>query len=297
LFRRALFGADQPLGEVWTREIANKLGRDQLVDFHAREIAPDNMTVFMIGDIDIDTATAALEHSFGHWKARNASAIRPIGRALARMPRVILIDQPDAKQSTIRVGHALAPYDADSSTELDVVNAIFGADFEARINMNLREDKSWSYGIGSRIWKNTSGDQYLVVGGSVQTDKTAESMQEIMREYTEYVSSRPATDTELQRVKLNRTRSLPGRFASKRGFLQSMIASNSFGLPFNYAEGTAARIEAVTLDGVNRLARSVIHPDELTWVVVGDLAKIEDKVCSLNYGPVEVWDGFGNRVR
>jgi zinc protease len=297
LFRRALYGADHPLGGVWNPDLVNNLTRERIVEFHSREVAPDNMTVFMIGDVDIDMASAALNKSFGKWNGNSQSAIRPIGNIVSSGPRVILIDQPDAPQSTIRVGHSLAPYDAEGDTELGVVNAVLGADFEARINMNLREEKSWSYGIGSRIAKNASGDQYLVVAGSVQTDKTMESLQEIMREYSEYVSTRPATGDELQRVKLNRTRSLPGRFSSKRGFLGSMIASDSFGLPFDYAENTAARVDAVTLDGVNQRARNVIRPDELTWVVVGDLAEIEEKVRSLNYGSVEIWDGFGNRVR
>jgi len=67
-----------------------------------------------------------------------------------------------------------------------------------------------------------------------------------------------------------------------------MIASNNFGLPFDYAENTAARIDAITLDGVNNRARDVIRPDELTWIVVGDLSKIEDSLRSLEFGPVEV---------
>jgi zinc protease len=297
LFRRALYGDEHPLGGVWTPDLVNNLNRERIVEFHEREIAPDNMTVFMIGDIDLETATRTLNDSFGSWKAKNRSARQPIGDAVADSARVILIDQPDAEQSTIRVGQPIAPFDAEGDTELDVVNGVFGADFEARINMNLREDKSWSYGIGSRVSKNTSGEQYLVVAGSVQTDKTMESMQELMREFSEYVGSRPATGEELQRVKLNRIRTLPGRFASKRGFLSSMIASDSFGLPYNFAESTAARVDAVTLDGVNERARAVIRPGELTWVIVGDLAKIEDGVRSLNFGPVEVWDGFGNRIR
>jgi len=297
LFRRALYGADHPLGGVWAPELVDNLNRERLAEFHEREVAPDNMTVFMIGDIDIETATNALNRTFGKWRKKNHSAMRPIGAATGSGPRVILIDQPDAPQSTIRVGHSLPGYQMEGDTELDVVNAIFGADFESRINMNLREEKAWSYGIGSNIAKNTSGDQYLVVGGGVQTDKTAESMREIMREYREYVTTRPADADELQRVKLNRTRSLPGRFSSKRGFLGSMMASNSFGLPFDYAEDTAARVEAVTLDGVNRRAQEVIRPGELTWVVVGDLAVIEDEIRSLGFGPVEVWDGFGKRIR
>ena len=297
LFRRALYGADHPLGGVWTPDLVQNLNRERIVEFHIREIAPDNITIFMIGDVDLDTAVSAVEASFGEWGAVHRSQRQAIGKASGSAPRVILVDNPDAPQSTIRVGHAIGPYDAEGNAELSVVNGVFGADFEARINMNLREDKSWSYGMGSGILSNTSGDQALAVFGSVQTDKTMESMQEVMREYEEYVSTRPATPSELERVKLNRIRSLPGRFATKRGFLTSMISSDSFGLPFDYAETTAARVGAVTLDGVNRRTRQIVRPDELTWVIVGDLDEIEEKVRSLNYGPVEVWDGFGNRIR
>ena len=163
--------------------------------------------------------------------------------------------------------------------------------------MNLREDKAWSYGMGSGIGKNTSGDQYLVVAGSVQTDKTIESMQEIMREYREIVTTRPVSEAELQRVKLSRTQSLPGRFASKRGFLASMMASDNYGLPLDYAETAADRINSVSLDAVNQRARSTIRPDDLTWVVIGDLEKVEEGIRELGYGEMEVWDGFGNRLR
>ncbi|MED5461821.1 MAG: pitrilysin family protein, partial [Pseudomonadota bacterium] len=236
LFRRALYGADHPLGGVWTPDLVENLNRERIVEFHIREIAPDNITIFMIGDVDLDTAVSAVEASFGEWGAVHRSQRQAIGKASGPAPRVILVDNPDAPQSTIRVGHAIGPHDAEGNAELSVVNGVFGADFEARINMNLREDKSWSYGMGSGILSNTSGDQALAVFGSVQTDKTMESMQEVMREYEEYVSTRPATPSELERVKLNRIRSLPGRFATKRGFLTSMISSDSFGLPFDYAE-------------------------------------------------------------
>jgi zinc protease len=163
--------------------------------------------------------------------------------------------------------------------------------------MNLREDKHWSYGMRSGIQQNTSGDQYLAVSGSVQTDKTMESMQEIMKEFEEFVTTRPATDTEVSRVKINRTRSLPGTFSTNRGFLASIMTSDSYGLPFDYAETVDERIDAVTTDAVNRRAREMIEPGKLTWIVVGDLAEIEDKVRSLEYGEVEVWDAFGKRIR
>jgi zinc protease len=297
LFERAVYGPDNPLGSVWTPELLEQVDRDMLVDFHKQEIAPDNMTVFMIGNIGIEEATEAVERSFSKWKANSQSARKPIGEAAAAKPRVILVDQPEAPQSTIIAGHAIAPYDPDTSTELYIMNGVFGGGFEARINMNLREDKHWSYGMRSGIRQNTSGDQYIAVSGSVQTDKTTESMQEIMREYEEFVSTRPADQDEVDRVKLNRTRSLPGNFATNRGFLASIIASDSYGLPHDYAETRGARIDAVTMDAVNERARDTVDPNQLTWVIVGDLAQIEDKVRSLEYGDFEVWDAFGNRIR
>jgi len=265
--------------------------------FHAREVAPDNIKIFMIGDIDLKTAKESVEASFGSWKDKNDSMLGAVGRAMAPTPKVILVNQPQAVQSTIIAGHAIAPFNATSNTELTVLNAIFGGAFEARINMNLREDKGWSYGMYSGVQSNRSGDQTLTVSGSVQTDKTMESMQEIKQEFDEFLSTNPARDDELQRVKLNRTRSQPGRFATKRGFLQSMMASDSFGLPFDYAEGAAERLNAVSLQRMSARAAELMHPEELIWVIVGDLSEIEEKVRLLNYGEVEVWDGFGNKVR
>jgi zinc protease len=297
LFERAVYGPDNPLGAVWTPELLEQVDRDLLMAFHRDEVAPDNITVFMIGDIEIDEAKVAVERSFGKWKGDSNSARKSIGDAEQSRPRVILVDHPEAPQSTIVAGHAIAPYDPETSTNLYIMNGVFGGGFEARINMNLREDKHWSYGMRSGIRQNASGDQYIAVSGSVQTDKTMESMQEIMREYEDFVSSRPATDEEVDRVKLNRTRSLPGTFATNRGFLSSIISSDSYGLPFDYAETRAARIDAVTTDIVNESARGVIDPGKLTWVVVGDLSQIEDKVRSLEYGDLEVWDAFGNRLR
>ena len=95
LFRRALFGAEHPLGGVWTPELVENLTRDRIREFHAQEVAPNAMTVFMIGDIDIDTAVDALESSFGRWRDESESGRVPIGPVVADGPRVILIDQPE----------------------------------------------------------------------------------------------------------------------------------------------------------------------------------------------------------
>ncbi len=297
LFERAIYGEDNPMGGIWTPELAEQVDRSKLRDFHDQEITPDQMTVYMIGDVDLETAKNAVKAAYGKWKAKSRSALTGIGSAPEPGARVILVDHPEAVQSTILAGHAIAPFDANVNTELSIMNAVFGGSFESRINMNLREDKSWSYGMRSGIRQNRSGDQYIAVAGSVQTDKTMESMQEIMREYSEFISTRPATETEVERMKLNMTRSLPGLFATNGGFLASIVSSDSFGLPFDYAERRGERLAAITTAGVIARSKAVIAPDKLTWVVVGDLEQIEEKVRSLNYGEVEIWDAFGRRLR
>jgi zinc protease len=297
LLERAMYGPDSPKGSVWTPELVEQVDRARLEVWHRVEIAPDNMTIYMIGDIDMDDATKAVDKAFGKWTAKNASARRDIGDAVDSGGRVILIDYPGAASSTIASGRAIAPFDANTWVSLSMMNRVLGGAFEARLNMNLREDKSWSYGYNSGISRNTSGEMLFGTYGQVQTDKTAESMQEIKRELDEFVSTRPATADEIARVKLNRVRSLPGSFATNSGFLGSIISSASYDLPFNYAETAADRIEAVMLTDVRAAAKEIVDSSQLTWVVVGDLEKMEEQVRALGFADVEVWDAFGNKQR
>jgi zinc protease len=297
LFDRAVYGADTPMGAVWTPELLEQVDRAKLESFHGTEITPDKITIYMIGDIRIEEASKTVDAAFGRWKVKGDGVRKTVGNADEPRARVILVDYPGAESSTIVAGHAIAPYDADSWTEMSIMNRVIGGSFESRLNMNLREDKGWSYGYSSRVNSNTSGDMTITSSGQVQTDKTAESMQEVMREFSEFVSTRPATAEEVERAKLNRTRSLPGSFSTNRGFLSSIVRSDSYGLPFDYAETAADRIGAVTPDGVAARARNLIDPGKLTWLVTGDLEKIEESVRALNYGDVEVWDAFGNKLR
>ena len=296
-FNRAIYGDESPLGMVWTPQLVDDFSVDTLRAFHDREVAPDNITIYMIGNISLDEARSSVEAAFGDWHHHAKSGRAPIGAAAPGSARVILVHEPDAVQSTIFAGHAIPPFDPETNTVLTFVNDVIGGTFESRINMNLREDKAWSYGARSGIARNASGDQTFAVSTSVQTDKTAESMQEIMRELQEYVSTRPATGEEVERIRLNRTRSLPGSYSSNQGFLSSIVNSDSYGLPFDYGESAAERLNTVTLDEVIARTRAVIDPGILTWVVVGDLSHIEEKVRALDFGTVEVWDGFGNKVR
>lgn len=297
LFNRAIYGAGSPAGRVLAINDVAGLSRKDLLAFHQRVISPENLTIYAVGGVDAGTVKRAVNQTFGKWRGSGAPVPEPTVAALPPKPRILLVDKPDAVQSNIMAGHAWPAFDAKQQAMREAANAILGGHFLARLNMNLRVEKGWSYGVNSFIGPNPSGDQYIAVAGSVQTDKTKESMVEIVRELREYVSKRPATPEELEEYKISMIRSIPGTYTNRDSFLQSMQHSALYGLPYDHDGKSISRVEAVALDDVNATARALIRPDKLTWVIVGDLDEIEEDVRSLGYGEVEVWDPFGNRLR
>lgn len=296
-FNKAVFGEDAVNGNILAIDDLNELTRSELLAFYNAEVQPDNMTVYVSGNLSMKDARKLVESAFGDWKGKAKSNLKPIGKAKSLEPRVILINKPGAVQSTILAGHALAPWNAADATSYTMLNGILGGGFLARINMNLREDKGWAYGARSRINNNISGDQTITVSSNVQIDKTVESMAEILKELKDITGKRPGTKEEYNRVVQSRVRALPGTFSSGTAFLRSIISSDRKGLEYNYAEGDADRVKAVNLNELNELASEIIKPEKLTWIVVTDLSKVEDQIRSLDYGKVEVWDYEGNKVK
>jgi zinc protease len=171
----------------------------------------------------------------------------------------------------------------------DLVNDVIGGSFTARINMNLREDKGWSYGARSFVL-STLGPQVFGVSTGVQTDKTAESIVEIDRELREYLTTRPPTADELEKAKASRTLKLPGRNETTSGLLSSLNEIALFGYSDDYFETYAKDVSASSVDDLIKLAPTLIQPDKLLWVVVGDRATIEAKIKELGLGEVKVME-------
>jgi zinc protease len=162
--------------------------------------------------------------------------------------------------------------------------------------MNLREDKHWSYGSRASL-ADALGQRPWLLSAPVQTDKTVESMREILREVTEYVGARPATAEEVTKIRNRDVRALSGRYETNAAVAGAITEMITFGRPDNYVRTLKGRIEAQTDDGVRAAAREALDPARLTWVVIGDLAKIEQPIRDLKLGTVQVLDADGNPVR
>ena len=181
-------------------------------------------------------------------------------------------------------------------TAIEGMNDVLGGSFTSRINMNLREDKHWSYGARTTI-PDARGQRPFYVMAPVQTDKTSESMAEVERELDLMVGEHPPTAAELETIKKENILTLSGRWETGRAILQGLGEIVQFDLPEDHWNRYPARIEGLTLDQVRSAAATYLVPERMVWVVVGDREKIEPGIRGLDLGEVMVLDADGERVR
>jgi predicted Zn-dependent peptidase len=287
-----------PFSGSGTEDSIQSLKREDLVAYHRDFVRPDNARVLVAGDTTMAAILPLLEKHFGSWRAPASPrpAIEVPTVAPPAQPRVYLIDRKEAPQSLILAGLLAPSTMAPNATEIGTMNAILGGSFTSRINMNLREDKHWTYGAGISL-SNARGQRPWFVYAPVQADKTAESIAEIQREIAEYIGDKPATAEEIDKIKARDVRSLPGAYETIRAVQGALRFILQFDRPDDWIQGSKARIEGQTPEAIRAAAREVIRPDSLTWVVVGDLSKIEGAVRALQLGAVQVLDENGKPLR
>ena len=267
----------------------NSLTRADLVAFHRTWLRPDNATIFVVGDTSLEEMMPELERAFGAWRTPSGDIPAKNIANVARPDKgkVIIFDKPGSPQSLILAGHVAPPTNAPNAIAINAMNDILGGQFTARVNMNLREDKGWAYGAFTFL-QGARGQRPYMVYAPVQTDKTIDSVRELIKELNDYKTTRPATADELQRVVLSNTRSLPGAFETSDDVLGSLVSSSRYGRPWNYPATLKAKYEALDGDDIGSAADEVVHPESLIWVIVGDREEIEAGLRGLDLGPVEV---------
>jgi zinc protease len=287
-----------PFSGTGTEASIAALTRQDLLDYTHRWVRPEGATVLVVGDTTLAEIVPLLEKHFGDWKGEGpapANAAVPVVANPAKA-RVFLIDQPGAVQANIYAGELMPPSTDPGAIRLDIANTVIGGDFTSRLNMNLREAKHWSYGARTTL-RDALGQRPWLVVAPVQIDKTAESMAEIRRELTEYTDgSHPVTPEEVARIRAIKILSLPGAYETAGAVMNTLAGIVRYHRPDDYVFRRKAEIEGMTADQVAAAAK-VFDPGALTWVVVGDLKKIEDKVRALDFGPVTVLDADGNAAK
>ncbi|MED5526188.1 MAG: pitrilysin family protein [Pseudomonadota bacterium] len=283
-----------PLTGSGTKASIEALTRADLKRYHQDWLRPDNARLVVVGDTTEAELKPLLEKRLAGWQAPATAkpAINLAQVAPQQQSRVFLIDQPGSPQATIIAGQLAPSKSSDQADAIEVMNGILGGTFTSRLNMNLREDKHWSYGAGS-FWVKAKGQGIYAAYAPVQVDKTKESIEEIEKELHGFVGKHPATAAELAKLQANKTAELPGAYETKSALASSIGKTLDSGKDMTWLAGYSDRIKALKLKDVQQAA-TLIQPQALTWVIVGDLSKMEAQVRSLKLGPVTKLDSDGN---
>ncbi len=297
VFPKLVFGEGHAYGTPFTGSGFEKtvagITRDDLVKFHATWFKPNHAAIVVVGDTTLAEIQPKLEALFGSWKAgdvpkKNLKEVQPQPKQV-----VYLIDRPGSVQSMVIAGHVAPPKANPDEIAIEALNRILGGSFTSRINMNIREDKHWSYGAGSMVVP-TSGQRPFVVFAPVQSDKTKETLAEISKELKGPLGDRAVTTDELEKAQDGLTLSLPGRWETGRAVGGSIAELLRYGLPDDYFATYPKKVRALTVANEAAAARQLLHPDSVVWVVVGDRSKIEGPIRGLGLGEVKLLDADGN---
>jgi zinc protease len=300
VFPKLLYGPTHAYGNPYsgsgTEESVGKLTRDDLMKFHATWFKPNNATLLVVGDTTLAEIQPKLEALFAGWKSAPVPQKNIATTPLPDKQVVYLVDKPGALQSVILAGVLAPPKSNPDELSIESMNTVLGGAFISRLNMNLRENKHWSYGAGSFL-PAARGQRIFLVYAPVQTDKTKESAVEITSELRGILKDRLITADELAMAKSNLTQALPGLWETNNAVGQAIKEIVEFRLTPDYYSTYAGKVKALTVTNLNEAAVKVVRPENLVWVVVGDREKIEKGIRELNIGEVRLIDADGNLIK
>ena len=291
-----LYGEGHAYANPWTgsgtEASTARIGRNDLVAFHRTWFKPNHATMVVTGATTMAEIRPKLERLFAGWKSGDIP-VKNIGQVPQQSrPTVYLLDRPGSIQSLILVGNLAPPKANPDEQAIETMNEVLGGSFTSRINMNLREDKHWSYGAFT-FFRDARGQRPFAVYAPVQTDKTTEAVAEVQKELRGILTDRPPTAEELSRAVSGLTLTLPGNWETMGAVSGSVQDIVIFGLDDHYYDTYADRVRAQTITSVSAAAKETIHPDNLVWVVVGDRAKIEPGLRGLKLGEIRLIDADG----
>ncbi len=274
-----------PLTGSGTEETIRKMTREDAVRFHATWFKPNNATLIVVGDTTVAEIKPEIESFFGSWSAADIPIMNLAAVKQPSKPTIYLVDKPGAQHSIVLAGTIAPPPRAEAEIALETMNNVFGGTFGARLNMNLREDKHWSYGAGSVLYSAHAQRPFLAYA-SVQRDKTADSISEMLKELNGITGADPIRPDELDKVKQQQIFELPGAHETMNSIGNLFGDLLELGLPLDYYDTYVSRVSALTIADVESCAKSLLNPEHMIWMVVGDRAAIEPALRELGIGEI-----------
>jgi zinc protease len=293
-FSRALYGPDHPYGRgnLGTEESMQRISEADLRDFWRRWFRPDNAALIVVGAIDTAELRALTERLWASWAAAPIAApAKPEAPAASTAARVVIIDKPSAPQAELRIGRIGTVRTTPEFPALQVLNEAIGGGFTSRLNLDLREEKGYTYGIGSRFEYGRRPGPF-VVRTAVKSDVAIPAIREILAQLKR-AGAAPLTTEELQRARGSLTQSLPAMFETNGATGSSFGELFAYGLPLDYFRRLPSQLKEVRAADLLPLAQRYLDPAPMVVIAVGDRATLQPALEALKLGPIEVWTVAG----
>ncbi|MCF7805071.1 MAG: insulinase family protein [Candidatus Marinimicrobia bacterium] len=295
-FYKVIYTKGHPYGtpDEGTEESLNEFTPEDLRQFRDDYYRPNNATLFVAGDITMEELLPRVRAAFGDWKPGDTDFPTVPEIPSAEYSNIYLVDKEGAPQSQIRIGHPGLHRDNPDYAAVQVMNEILGGSFGSRINMNLREDKGFTYGARSAFVYRRGVGPFLAYAG-VKTSTTDSSVKEFLKEIRTIVEE-PVSDEELDRAKSSMTLSLARETETLNQILDLQIDQVVYDLPEDHLSAYVSKVRNMTKTEVQQAAREYLHPNKLAIVVVGDKDSVRSGLEKLDYGEVLELDLSGELV-
>jgi zinc protease len=288
-FDRIIYGAHHYGISAPTPSAVDALNREKLAEFHSSNFRPDNSVVVIVGDFDTGALEKKARELLSKWKAperemkSSQSRVEP-PQAIAR--KVYLIDRPGSEQADFRIGTLAVKRSDPAYFPLLVANSILGAGTGSRLFLNIREQKGYAYDVYSSVSALLLAGDFFG-GAQTRTEVTAQAIREMLAEF-DRLRLVKVGPRELQNAKnyLNGLFSLS--LSAQGGVAERLVLAHVLSLGKDYLESYRSRIESVTAEQVQEVARKYILSDRPVIVVVGDASKLSKDLKTI--GPVQVFD-------
>lgn len=288
-FKAAVYGKHPAATVTTTPEVLDSLTPEMLARWHSERYAPQNAILGIAGDVRAQDVVARLKQALAGWKKTDAKEVLPPRPTPAASKKIFLIDRPDSVQSTITMGNIAIDRRSPDYVPVVVMDSIVGGGASARLFLNLREDKGYTYGVYSSFTALKYPGPWSA-GGDVRTEVTEGALNELVYELKR-IRDEAVPAAELEEKK----RAIVAGFAlsleNPASLLSYEVIRKIYDLPADYWDTYPARVMAVTAADVQRVARRYVNPETHQVVVVGDAGKIRSILEK--FGPVEVYNTEG----
>lgn len=291
-FNSVLYGKDHSYGQASSEASIKAVTRDGLVKFYETYYRPNNATLIVVGDATMAGLKGKLETAFANWKSASVPETNLPEAKNIGQPGIYLVDRTNSAQSVVTIGHVGVSRDNPDFIPLTVMNSILGGQFTSRVNLNLREEKGYTYGARSGF-SFRKGAGPFSASADVQTAVTKESVIEFMKELNGIRGAIPVTEKELDYSKQSIIRRFPQGFETGGQISNQLANLLVYALPDTYFNEYIAQVNAVTVADINRVANKYLNPSQMAIVIVGDRKVIEPGLKELGM-PITMLDTEGN---